>query len=95
MTEGIAEEVYRTGLRAYITSLRTAKVSPQVTIGKAKEMMTGLKQRLGTTPEGQAKLVQNYVNIARDLQNQLELVKDDKVRAESGRRVRSLPRGSR
>jgi tetratricopeptide (TPR) repeat protein len=79
--DAVAEEAYRTGLRAYITSLRSSKASASATIGKAKEMMAGLKQRLGTTPEGQSKLVMNYVNIARDLQTQLDLVKDDKVRS--------------
>jgi tetratricopeptide (TPR) repeat protein len=43
--------------------------------------MSGLKERLGTTPEGEQKLVQSYVGVARDLQTQLDLATDDATRS--------------
>jgi hypothetical protein len=78
--EGFAEEVYKTALRAYISSLATAKNADE-TVNKAKGVMSGLEERLGTTPEGEQKLVQNYVGVARDLQTQLDLATDDATRA--------------
>lgn len=77
--EGFAEEVYKTALRAYISSLATSQNADE-TVNKAKAVMNGLKERLGATPEGEQKLVQNYVGVARDLQTQLDLATDDATR---------------
>lgn len=77
--EGFAEEVYKTALRAYISSLATSKNADE-TVNKAKAVMNGLKERLGTTPEGEQKLVQNYVGVAKDLQTQLDLATDEATR---------------
>lgn len=78
--EGFAEEVYKTSLRAYISSLAGSSNADE-TVNKAKAVMNGLKERLGSTPEGEQKLVQNYVGVARDLQTQLDLATDDATRA--------------
>ena len=78
--EGFAEEVYKTSLRAYISSLAGSKNADE-TVNKAKEVMKTLKERLGTTPEGEHKLVLSYVGIARDLQTQLDLAADDATRS--------------
>jgi tetratricopeptide (TPR) repeat protein len=71
--------VYKTALRAYISSLAASK-NAEETVNKAKAVMNGLKERLGTTPEGEQKLVQNYVGVAQDLQRQLDLATDEATR---------------
>ena len=53
---GFAEEVYKTALRAYISSLAASK-DADATVKKAREMMDALKERMGTTPEGEQRLV--------------------------------------
>jgi tetratricopeptide (TPR) repeat protein len=78
--EGFAEEIYKTALRAYISSLATAK-NADATVGQAKEMMAALEQKMGTTPEGQQKLVMSYVGVAKDLQTQLDIASDDTTRS--------------
>lgn len=70
--EGYAEETYKTALRAYISSLSSG-ADPKITVAKARGVMDALKQRMGQTPEGQAKLVSIYVSLARDLQQQMEI----------------------
>lgn len=70
--EGFAVEAYKTALRAYISSLAASKDS-DATIKKAKDMMEALKNSMGATPAGQAKLVAIYVSLARDLQTQMEI----------------------
>jgi hypothetical protein len=75
--EGFAEEVYKTSLRAYISAI--AKSSDNVE--KAKQMMAALKATMGSTPEGQARLVASYVSVARDLQTQLDIANDEATRA--------------
>jgi tetratricopeptide (TPR) repeat protein len=77
--EGFAEEVYKTALRAYISSLAGSKNADE-TVGKAKQIMAALKERLGTTPEGAQKLVMNYVSVAKDLKTQLDIAPDDATR---------------
>jgi len=78
--EGFAEEVYKTSLRAYISSLAGSK-DADVTVGKAREMMDALKERMSATPEGEQRLVLSYVGVARDLQQQLDIASDDATRA--------------
>jgi hypothetical protein len=70
--EGYAEETYKTALRAYISSL-SAGADPKTTVEKARGVMDALKQRMGQTPQGQAKLVAIYVSLAKDLQQQMEI----------------------
>lgn len=71
----IPDETFKTALRAYISSLATKGATPEqttATIGKAKGIMAELKTRMGSTKEGQAKLVSIYVSLARDLQRQMD-----------------------
>jgi len=70
--EGYAEEIYKTALRAYISSL-SAGSDAKATIEKARGVMDALKQRIGQTTQGQARLVAIYVSLARDLQQQMEI----------------------
>ncbi len=70
--EGYPEEIYKTALRAYISSLSTG-ADPKTTIDKARGVMEALKQRMGQTEQGQAKLVAIYVSLAKDLQQQMEI----------------------
>ena len=70
--EGFAVEAYKTALRTYISTLATAQDKPG-TIKKAEDMMKALKSTMGSTPEGQTRLVAIYVTLARDLQTQMEI----------------------
>jgi len=81
--EGLPEEIYKTSLRAYISSLGSAANADEV-IGKARGVMDDLKKRVGSTPDGQQKLVAIYVGLARDLQQQMQLA-DDKAKASLGK----------
>ena len=70
---GLAEETYKTALRAYISSLATGKTADaDKTVKKADDIMNGLKASVGATEEGQKKLISTYVGIAKDLQTQME-----------------------
>lgn len=69
--EGFAEETYKTALRSYISSL-AASTDADATVQKAKGIMASLKERMGTTADGQQKLVSIYYSLARDLQGQME-----------------------
>jgi tetratricopeptide (TPR) repeat protein len=71
--DAIVEETYKTALRAYISSLATAGTSARATIDKARGVMTSLKRRIATSPEGQQRLVSIYVSLARDLSRQMEI----------------------
>jgi cellulose synthase operon protein C len=71
--DAVAEETYKTALRAYISSLATAGTSARATIDKARGVMASLKRRIATTPEGQQRLVSIYVSLARDLSRQMEI----------------------
>ncbi len=66
----VTEEVYKTALRAYISSLGGADGSSA--IEKAKGVMDKMKATIGGTPEGEKRLVSVYVNLAQDLEKQLE-----------------------
>jgi tetratricopeptide (TPR) repeat protein len=81
--EGVPEEIYKTALRAYISSLGGA-ANPDDVIKKARTVMDDLKKQVGATPEGQKKLVGIYVGLARDLQQQMQLA-DDKSKASLGK----------
>jgi len=70
--EGVAEETYKTALRAYISSL-AGKANAAATIEKARGAMDELKAHLAKTSEGQQTLVNIYVSLARDLQRQMEI----------------------
>jgi hypothetical protein len=65
--EGYAAEVYKTALRAYISSLATAKDSDAV-IKKATGVMDAMKAAIE-----QKQLISIYVSLARDLEKQMEL----------------------
>lgn len=66
----VIEEIYKTALRAYISSLGGADGSKS--IDKAKAVMAKMKAAFGTDAEGEQRLVAVYVNLARDLENQLK-----------------------
>lgn len=66
----VVEEVYKTALRAYISSLSGADAGGA--IEKAKGVMDTMKAVIGGTAEGEKRLVSVYVNLAQDLEKQLE-----------------------
>jgi tetratricopeptide (TPR) repeat protein len=66
----VVEEVYKTALRGYISILGGAEGSGA--IDKAKDVMDKLKAALGGDAEGEKRLVSVYVNLAQDLEKQLE-----------------------
>jgi tetratricopeptide (TPR) repeat protein len=70
-TPGLAEETYKTALRAYISSLATVAQS-DTAIEKAKSVMERMKTTIGSTSEGQQRLVAVYVSLARELESQLK-----------------------
>jgi hypothetical protein len=69
---GFAEEVYKTALRAYISSLGSGADGASA-VEKAKGVMKSLKEHVGDSREGQAQLVANYMSLAKDLQRQMEI----------------------
>ncbi len=81
--EGVPEEIYKTSLRSYISSLGGAANADEV-ITKARTVMDDLKKQVGATPEGQQKLVGIYIGLARDLQQQMQLA-DDKAKSSLGK----------
>lgn len=68
---GVAEETYRTALRAYLGQLREGSMAQS--IDKVQEMMGELRQSLANVPDGNQRLVATYVGLARDLKGQLEI----------------------
>ncbi|MFV1963933.1 MAG: hypothetical protein ACC628_00810 [Pirellulaceae bacterium] len=70
-TPGLAEEIYKTALRAYISSLATSSQSDAV-IEKAKRVMERMKTAIGDSEKGKKRLVAVYVSLARDLESQLK-----------------------
>jgi hypothetical protein len=80
---GFPEETYKTALRAYISSLAAGGGDAAASVEKAKAIMESLKQQMGKTPEGQARLVAIYVSLARDLQRQMEIA-DPEVKKSLG-----------
>ena len=68
----VAEETYKTALRAYISSLGAGS-DAKATIGKARKIMEALKKRAGDNSQGPQRLVGVYVALARDLQRQMEI----------------------
>jgi tetratricopeptide (TPR) repeat protein len=81
-TPGLAEETYKTALRAYISHLAKAADPQQsdATIDKAKGVMEALKTTVGPTPEDQRKLVAIYYSLALDLKQQLKLVESPEAK---------------
>jgi len=69
----VAEETYKTSLRAYISSLGLSGVDAKKTIDKARQVMDALKKRMMQSPQGQTRLVQMYVSLAQDLKRQMEI----------------------
>jgi hypothetical protein len=69
----VAEETYKTALRAFISSLGLAGVDTKETIEKARQVMDSLKKRMMQSPQGQTRLVQMYVSLAQDLKRQMEI----------------------
>lgn len=72
MEEGLPSEIYKTALRAYISAL-AGESNPAPLVEKARGIMEALKAHLGQSAEGQQQLVQIYVRLARDLQQQMEI----------------------
>lgn len=72
LEEGLPQEIYKTALRAYISAL-AGEANPAPLIDKARGIMEALKAHLGQTEAGQQQLVQIYVRLARDLQQQMEI----------------------
>lgn len=77
------EEIYKTALRAYISSLSGGGPNAAGSIAKAEGIMQALKEQMSQTPEGQSKLIAIYVGLARDLQRQMEIA-DPEVKKSLG-----------
>jgi hypothetical protein len=73
--EGFVAEVYKTSLRAYISSLPTAPSSDAV-IKKATEVMDAMKQAIDAK-----QLIGIYYSLARDLETQMSLATDQTKQA--------------
>jgi len=73
--EGFAGEVYKTALRAYISSLPTAS-APDAVIKKATEVMDAMKQTID-----EEKLIGIYYSLAKDLEAQMNLASDQTKQA--------------
>ncbi len=69
---GLPEETYKSALRAYISSLAAGGSNSDQVVQKAKGIMENLKATVGSTEDGQRKLIVTYVGLARDLQTQME-----------------------
>ena len=77
--DDLANEIYRTALRAYIGSAAGATdVSSQ--IQRARGVMTALESSVGTTEEGRASLVSLYVALVSELRQQIEAISDSAQR---------------
>ncbi|HUG69010.1 MAG TPA: hypothetical protein VMM76_14770, partial [Pirellulaceae bacterium] len=75
----IVEEVYKTALRAYISSLASADGGGAME--KAKGVMDQMKAAIGGDAEGEKRLISVYVNLAQDLEKQLESATPEVKRA--------------
>ncbi|MDA1056048.1 MAG: hypothetical protein O3C40_37180 [Planctomycetota bacterium] len=75
----VVEEVYKTALRAYISLLGGAEGSGA--IDKAKDVMDKMKAAIGGDAEGEKRLISVYVNLAQDLEKQLESATPEVKRA--------------
>jgi hypothetical protein len=73
--EGFVPEVYKTSLRAYISSLPSAASSDAV-IQKATEIMDAMKQTIAAD-----QLIAIYYSLARDLETQMSLATDQAKQA--------------
>lgn len=72
-TERVAQDIFKTALRAYVGGLATSADAPGL-MAKAQGTMQELKAAVGTSEEAQKKLVRQYVGLARDLRRQIELM---------------------
>jgi tetratricopeptide (TPR) repeat protein len=75
----IAEEIYRTALRAYLGSL----ISGQATnaLEKAQSLMQEFKAALAAHPQGNQRLIANYLGLAREVKSQMELASFEEKKA--------------
>lgn len=69
--EGLAEETYKTALRAYIGALPGAS-DKAAYIAKAEGVMDAMNERVGGDEAGKQKLVSIYVSLAKDVELQIE-----------------------
>ncbi|MFO0817319.1 MAG: EF-hand domain-containing protein [Pirellulales bacterium] len=75
---GFAEDVYKTALRAYISSLAAATPdAAKALITKAEAVMGQLNQSVAGAADGPKKLFAIYYGLARDLEQQMELAAPD------------------
>lgn len=65
------EEAYKTSLRAYIGML-SQEPSPDAVIAKARGIMDAMQTRVGNSPDGQQRLINIYIGLAKDLESQLQ-----------------------
>jgi len=65
----LVTEIYKTGLRSYISSLGSGDAT--ATIGKAKGVMTQLQAAMSGSEGADKQLMAIYVGLARDLESQL------------------------
>jgi hypothetical protein len=71
--DAVAEETYKTALRAYISALGGSGTDVKQTIEKARKIMDSLKKRMASAPQGPQRLVSIYVSLAQDLKRQMEI----------------------
>ena len=67
---GLSVDAYTTAIRAHIASAASA-VDSEASIRVAEEMLTDLRETLETQPDGKARMIRIYVNLAQDLERQL------------------------
>jgi len=73
---GLAEETYRTSLRAYLASLSVSANADEAT-AKAKGLMNELKESMAGDPNANQRLVATYLGLARDLKSQMEMASSE------------------
>lgn len=75
----LAEETYRTALRAYIGSLGSGG---DAMMEKAKGVMTSMQQAVADDEEGKQRMLSVYINLAQDIERQMKAAdSDDQKRA--------------
>ena len=74
---GFAEDTYKISLRAYISALSQKDADSKRLIEKANEMMSLLKEAMGSSADGQKALISVYITLARELEQQIKLAPED------------------
>jgi tetratricopeptide (TPR) repeat protein len=73
--EGYAVAAYTAALRGYVSTLATSS-EPDKSIAKAKQIMAELKTAMGGGADGEQRLVQTYLGMAKELKDQIQNADD-------------------